>query len=125
MLRACNRVLKPGAPLAFYVVAVSDGLSSGDTARAIEAGPPHVDARASYRELVEAAGFVDVEVVDVTDDYAATMSKAIRMRGEASVELGELIGSDRYVEGQASRRRELDAIRGGLLRRFLISTARP
>lgn len=125
MLRACQRVLKPGAPLAFFVVTIADGLSRHGVERAIEAGPEYVEAGPGYRALVEEAGFAAVEIVDVSDEYAATLSDSIRARDAEAAELKELVGADVFAEGQASRREELAAVHNRLLRRHLISAVRP
>lgn len=125
MLRACHRVLKPGAPLAFFVVAAADGLSPRDLERAIAAGPLYVEARPGYAMLVEEAGFGRAEIVDVTDEYAVTLSDAIRVRDAEAAELEVLLGADVFAEGQASRRRELKAVENRLLKRYLIRAVRP
>lgn len=126
MLRACHRVLKRGAPLALFVVAVADGLSARGIARAVASGPPHVDAGAAgYRALMESAGFADVEVVDVTEAYEVTLSASIRARDTERSVLEDLLGVDEFAEGQSSRREELAAVHDGLLRRHLITTLRP
>jgi len=121
VLRACNRVLRPGAPLAFFVVTVADGVSARD----IEAGPEYIDAESGYMPLMTAAGFNNVELVKVTDEYAATLSDSIRARDTESAELEDLLGADEFVEGQTSRRQELAAVHDGLLVRYLISAVRP
>ena len=124
MLRACRRVLKAGAPLAFFVVVPAAGLSSRDIERAVEAGPAHVEAGPGYAALLRQAGFADIEIVDVTDEYALTLSESIRVREVEATQLRDLIGMDVFAEGQADRRRELTAINDGLLQRHLISAAR-
>lgn len=123
MLRAANRVLIPGSRLACFVVAVADGLCAADRVRAIEAGPESVEAGPGYPSLMEDAGFVDVKIVDVTADYATTLSQSITARDVERPDLEELLGPDRFAEGQASRRRELEAVNAGLLRRYLITGA--
>lgn len=124
MLRACGRVLKRGALLSFFVVAVADGLSAQDTARAIGAGPEFVDAESAYPLLLAAAGFDNVELVEVTDEYAATLSDSIRARDAESAELEDLLGADEFAESQSSRGQELAAVHDGLLRRYLILAVR-
>ena len=125
MLRACHRVLKPGAHLSYFVVAVADELDDGDTARAIESGPVFVAAVSGYPELTVAAGFDGVDLVDVTDEYAVTLSESIRARDAEAAELQDLLGAAEFAEGQSSRRLELAAVHDGLLRRLLISAVRP
>ena len=118
-------VLKSGAPLAFFVVAPAAGLSPCEIERTVEAGPAHVEAGPGYAVLLRQAGFADVGIVDVTDEYALTLSASIRAREVEVTQLGDLIGMDVFAEGQAGRRRELAAIHDGLLQRHLVSAARP
>lgn len=124
MLRACHSVLKPGASLVFFVVAVADGLRPRDLERAIAAGPPFVEAGPGHSALIEEAGFGRAEIVDVTDEYVVTLSDSIRVRDAEAADLKGLLGADVFAEGQASRRRELDAVANGLLKRYLISAVR-
>jgi hypothetical protein len=124
VLRACRRVLKAGAPFAFFVVVTAAGLSSRDIERAVEAGPAYVEAGPGYPVFLRQAGFADIEIVDVTDEYALTLSESIRVREVEATQLRDLIGMDVFAEGQADRRRELTAINDGLLQRHLISAAR-
>ena len=125
MLRACRRVLKKDVPLAFFVVALADGLSARQTERGIEAGPPHADAGPGYGLLLREAGFSDIELVDVTDEYADTLTKSILVRESEANQLVDLIGEDMFTESQARRRSELDAVHSGILRRHLVSAVRP
>lgn len=125
MLRACTRVLKPGAPVAFFAVALADGLSAADRSRAVGAGPDFVDAEPGYPALMQSAGYADVALEDLSNVYAATLADEIRVRDAESVTLRDLVGADQFAEGQALRRRELAAIHDGLLRRVLITAVRP
>ncbi len=124
MLRACRRVLEPGSPLAFYAVTTADGLTPDEVARALEAGPDHADPGPGYRALMETAGFTNVVIDDVTDEYDVTLSESIRARDEESAALIDLVGADVFAEGRASREQELAAIHDGLLRRYLVSGRR-
>jgi len=85
----------------------------------------YVDAGPGYPSLLEAAGFVNAKVVDVTADYAVTLSDSIRARNNDRRQLEQLLSVDEYAEGQSSRRQELAAIQNGLLRRYLISASAP
>jgi len=125
VLRACNRVLKPGAPLAVFAVATSQGLTDMEKSRAIDAGPPHVATESSYPELLETSGFVDCEMVDLTDEYAATLSESIEIRDAEKAALVQVIGLSDFTEGQQLRRAELEAVADGLLLRYLVTARKP
>lgn len=68
-----------------------------------------------------AAGFDDVELVDVSDQYLVTLSAWIAARDAESAALEPLLGVAEFAEGQESRLLEAAAIREGLLRRYLVS----
>lgn len=92
---------------------------------AMEAGPPHLEAGPGYAALLNQAGFASVEIVDVTDEYASTLSRSIRIRETEATQLEDLVGIDVFTEGQAGRRQELAAVNNGLVERHLISAIRP
>jgi len=80
-------------------------------------GPPAVALRTSYPSLLRSAGFTDVDVVDLTDEYRATQRRwldATERHGEA---LRAALGDDTVDDGLLRRRRTLDAIDEGLLAR--------
>ncbi len=76
-----------------------------------------MDAPAPYGELVEQAGFDDIEELDVTAAYRATAVK----RQEATVELESglraALGDEVYEERRANRTASLAAIEAGELGR--------
>ena len=125
MLRACHRVLKRGGILSYVVIAIADRLSPDEIATAIEAGPPRVDAGPGYPELMATAGFVDLDVSDVTADYLTTLSAWVREWDAESAALIPIVGAEEFAEQQATRRGAVAAIERGLLRRYLLTGTRP
>ncbi len=93
--------------------------------RALSAGPRAVSTRRrSYRELLTAAGFEAIEVVDLTDDYRETLGLLVHHQELHAEELGRLSGVESFEERQAELQKALAAIDEGLLRRSLC-LARP
>ena len=125
MLRACNRVLKPGGVISFGVIAVADGLSDKQVARAVGAGPAQVEAGPGYPALMAAAGFEDVEVIDVSEEYLSTCAAWVSERDAESAELERVIGRDELAERQAGLRLAIETTKEGLLKRYLISAGSP
>lgn len=125
MLRACNRVLKPGGIIASFVIAVTYGLTDRETARAIEAGPSHVEAGPGYRALMVAAGFETVTETDITDDFLRTSLSWVREWDADAAEISPIMGADAFADHQADRRRAIESIERGLLRRYLIGGRKP
>jgi len=125
VLRATSRVLKSGGLLSFLVIAVANGLSAAETNIALDAGPEHIDAGPGYPALMEAAGFEDIQVVDVTDEYMVTLTGWIREWEADSSELEQLMGIAEFAERQKRRSQAIASARDGLLQRYLISAIRP
>lgn len=111
--------------MSFLVIAVADRLSTEETDRALDAGPAHVEAGDGYPFLLQAVGFEDVELLDVTDEYLATLAAWAREWDTESPELEQLIGTDQFAAHQSRRRKALKTVQDGLLRRYLITAVRP
>jgi hypothetical protein len=93
-------------------------LGEADYRRALAVGPRAVSTRRrSYRELLTAAGFEAIEVVDLTDDYRETLDLLSHHQELHAEELGELSGVESFEERQAELREALAAIDEGLLKR--------
>ncbi len=97
MLRACRALLHPLGRLAFMAIHPAPGLGEADTRRALIAGPRAVSTRRrSYGELLTAAGFEAIEVVDLTDDYRETLGLLIHHQELHAEELGRLSGVESF-----------------------------
>ncbi len=126
VLRACRRVVRDGGSMAFTVISPAPGLSPADYARAVEIGPPFVETAAGYPTMLRQAGWDITEHLDVTAEYGETVRCLLRAEEARAAGLSELIGDAAYSEKLAGRRRNIQAIEGGLLRRelFAATTAR-
>jgi len=111
--------------MCFAVIAVADNLSSAEIVAASEAGPPYVAAGSTYSELMATAGFEHTELIEVSGEYRATLRAWVREWDVESIDLGRVVGCANFAEQQRNRRRAIDATRKGLLRRYVISAARP
>jgi cyclopropane fatty-acyl-phospholipid synthase-like methyltransferase len=125
VLRACHRLLRPGGRLAFTTIHVADDLDARRHRQAVRAGPPQVATRRPYPELVAQAGFADVAVIDVTEDYARTQRVWLEANESRAADVRRLISDKEFAAAQADRRYAQTAIDEGLLRRSLITAARP
>ncbi len=84
--------------MSFLAIAVADCLSAEETDRVLDAGPEHIAAGDGYPFLLQAVGFEDVELIDVTDEYLVTLAAWIREWDTESTELEQLIGTDHFAE---------------------------
>ena len=126
MLRAVHRVLRPGAGFCFFVIANTNPLTDADRAKlARRQGNDHVETPAPYDRLMEDAGFVDIELVDVTRQYAETTNKWKQAWEEDARSFINLIGEDEYL--RKIRNRELDTafVEQGLLSRYRVYGVKP
>ena len=123
MLRELKRLLRPGGRLAYTTIYVTPGLPPAQHRRARRAGPPAVATRSGQMRLLAAAGFVDIDELDVTAEFAQT-SRAWLAASEANAEeLAALQSTAGFEQRQRGRRVHLLAIEDGLLRRGLFSAS--
>jgi len=103
---------------------VAPGLSKSDHRIAVRRGPRAVRTTRPVGVLMEAAGFVDVEVTDFTDDFLRVAKAWEREFAIHEQALRPILG-DEWDERQTDRRGMIDAIDRGWLRRILVTAAAP
>jgi cyclopropane fatty-acyl-phospholipid synthase-like methyltransferase len=124
LLRACRTLLRPGGRMAYTTIYVAPGLERSDHRRAVSAGPWQVSARRPYGEMTEQAGFTGIVEIDVTDEYATTQQAWFDAHEARADDVRTLSSEEDFALAQADRRRALDAIRRGWLRRCIIVATR-
>ncbi len=121
VLRACRRVIRSGGRMVFSVISVAPGLSSADHERAVESGPPFVEAPAPYPTMLRQAGWEITDRVDLTAEYAETTRRLLREEETRADELKELLGKAEFSERLAGRRTSIRVLEDGLIRRELFA----
>jgi hypothetical protein len=124
VLRASRRRLRPGGRTAFFTIHPTPGLSPRLRRRAHRDGPVAVASRLSGRELLERAGFVDVEETDCTAEFVTVAQAWVDQFEDHRDALAEVLGADEFDRRQTERRIQLQAVRDGLLRRSLLLATR-
>ena len=124
MLRATHGLLKPGGRIGYYTILIAPGLSERDYKRASLIGPPAVAGRREQKELLETAGFVDVEETDVTPAYLETARAWLEQRALHEDELRRVYGEEEFAQKEIDSETTLVAIEAGLLRRSLLTAKR-
>lgn len=122
MLRAAYRILRPGGTAAFAVIALAEGVER--SALHEDAGPPHPETDEGYPLLMERAGFVDVDCIDVSAEYLETTTGWLNGWESEAYELRKLVGIDAFDLQQGRRRQHVSAIERGQLLRYLVSGRR-
>ena len=125
MLRACRRILIPGGRTAFLTISASPGLSKRDHRLAVRLGPRAVASSRAQSELVSAAGFVNVEEIDVTEEFLQTARRWLRFSREFEPALRASVGDDVFDEQLIDRAEMVTAIEQGLLSRSLLVGVAP
>ena len=76
-------------------------------------------------DLLDAAGFVDVEVIDLTMEFLETARGWYEHTSELERELRATAGDAAFDEQQADRKEMVTALEEGLLCRALLVAAKP
>jgi hypothetical protein len=125
VLRASRRLLQPGGRTAYFTIFPAPELSKRDHRRAVLLGPRAVRSSKDQADLLEAAGFVQIEVMDMTQDFLETARRWLTHASELDGELRSALGDVLFDEQQADRRSLITAVEEGLLCRALFVGTRP
>jgi hypothetical protein len=124
VLRALKQLLRPGERIAYTTIFVTPGLDPIRRRRARRSGPRAVGSRSDQRQLLVSAGFTDIEVLDLTPEWARTARSWLAGWTANEAELTRLESPASFAQRQRERQTQLRAIDDGLLRRALFSAAR-
>jgi hypothetical protein len=115
-------MLRPGGRTAYLTIVVSPGLSKSQRRIAVRLGPRAITSTRPLDVLMEAAGFGDVSVTDVTEEFLETarawQSESFSHEEELRVTLG-----DEFDERAVDRADLIRGVRDGMLRRVLVTGA--
>jgi hypothetical protein len=88
-------------------------------------GPRAVSSDREPWDLLDAAGLVDVEVIDLTRAFLETARGWYDHTAELERELRVTVGDAEFDQQQTDRRETVTAIEEGLLSRALLIAAKP
>ena len=111
--------------MAFQVIHTAPNLTEGELRRAHQSGPWAVSSPHAPDELMRRAGFVDIALIDQTDQFRTTGTAWIREWDEHRDELVALYGQAEFDTRQQDRSVQRQAIDDGLLQRSLVVGRRP
>jgi hypothetical protein len=124
VLRALKQLIRPGGRIAYTTIFVTPGLEPKRRRRAQRSGPRAVASRSGQRRLLASAGFTEIDVVDLTTEWASTARGWLDGWSANEAELTALDSAATFAQRQRERRTQLHAIEDGLLRRGLFSATR-
>jgi hypothetical protein len=105
--------------MAAFVIHTPPGLSRTDLDRAADLGPSLVASDAPLGELLESAGFENVQEYDLTAAFEEACETILHLRDEMEDELRRAEGDPEFEEQCQKKRGLLEGIRLGVLRRTL------
>jgi hypothetical protein len=111
--------------MAFLVIHTAPGLSKGERHRAHESGPWAVSSPHPPGQLMRRAGFVDVAVIDQSEQFRRTGAAWIHEWDSHRDELVALYGQAEFDTRQQERSMQQQATEDGLLQRSLVVGRRP
>jgi len=114
MLNECRRIASDGANMLFSVIAIAQDLSTTKHRRAVDAGPPFVDAPKAYADLLADSGWQLIKHIDVTSEHRKSLSALVKAFDE-SAGLAKALGRDAISESRKNRLEQIAVIDSGLL----------
>lgn len=121
MLRALHSALKPDGRLGLYVIATSEAITETDRALlARRDGNDHVEAPLPYDEMLSQAGFVDIDLTDVSAEFVNTLAGWKREWEAEADSLIEVFGEAEFTRKLENRRLDIAHTEAGLLRRYRV-----
>jgi ubiquinone/menaquinone biosynthesis C-methylase UbiE len=124
VLQECRRVVRADGRMVFTVISIAPGLSPEDYQRALQAGPLFKETAVGYPTMLEQTGWRITRHADLTFDYAKAAHRMLREEEARAQALVRIFGEAEFSDLLARRRRTVQALDQGLLRRELIA-ARP
>lgn len=125
-MRATQAVLKPGARACFYTITSRPGLTPAERERLHRRdGYEHAESEIPYDEMMDMAGFTDIELTDVTPGYLDTLIEWRRAWSVDEARLRDLLGDDEFDRRVGNRSLDIDNVRAGILRRYRALGVKP
>jgi ubiquinone/menaquinone biosynthesis C-methylase UbiE len=117
VLHECMRVIRRRGRMVFSVISIAPGLSGPDHARAVDSGPPFVDAEYGYGELLERSGWLEIDRIDVSAAYEKTGRQYLHEIEVRAGEMCALLGEAGFSELLEKRQKNIKAVAEGIVRR--------
>lgn len=125
-MRAIYSVLKPGGRHCYFVIGTDGALGDLERGRlALRDGSEFVESPIPYDMLMEQAGFIDVETVDVSAEYAETLHAWRRTMLADAETLNDLLGESEFERRLQNRTYDIEHVEDGLTRRWRCSGVKP
>ena len=107
--------------MAFTVISIAPSLSPADYKLALDAGAPFKETGVGYPKMLEQTGWGITHHLDLTVEYAQAARHMLREEEARAEALSRLLGDAEFSEKLRRRRKTVQALDRGLLRRELIA----
>lgn len=121
VLQECRRVIRVGGRMAFTVISAAPSLSSADYRIALDAGPRFMETAVGYPKMLEQTGWTITHHLDLTVAYARAARHRLREEEARAEALTRLLGDAEFSDRLERKRKTVQALDAGLLRRELIA----
>ena len=117
-------MLKPGGRIGYFNIFITHEIPEQERRRYGRESPWRY-TRAEQQALLRSADFVRIEEQDVTDEYLRIQRALYEANERHARSLRRVQGAAQFEERQMNRRRTLEQIERGVLRRSLLLAAKP
>lgn len=125
MLRATRRLLRKGGRTALFTIYMPHDVPEAERRRARAASGRYGYSRAEHAQLMRSAGFAQVEEIDRTPEYLATVHAWHDRYEEHRAELIALTSRVAFEQRQKDRRKAIAGVEAGHLQRVLLLGVNP
>jgi len=116
-LRECRRVIAGAGRMVFSALTVAPDLSPGDSDRALSLGPPFLGSETDYPTMLRQTGWEPTNHADQTGKFFDAVRAMLAQEESHAKELTELLGEAAYAERLSSRRKRIEGLELGFIRR--------
>ena len=117
MLSECKRVLHTSGQMLFSVISIKPGISGSDYLRAVEAGPPFIEVKSAYENLLADCGWKIMERLDVSEEHARSLEALVENMTVREAEMAAALGQEELMDQKQRRMVQIAVIRAGLMQR--------
>ena len=117
-------MLNPGGRIAYFNIFITHEIAEDARRRIGKVAPHGVYTRAEQQGLLRTAGFVRIQETEVTDEYLRVQRALCEANERHARSLRRVLGKQEFEERQTGRRRTLQGIEAGVLKRSLFVAER-
>ena len=115
----CRRTIREDGIMVFSVLLITAGLSEADHVHAIACGPPYIDAPADYPTMIAETGWEQTDHADLTEKFYDSVRDLLAQEEKNTDALIGLFGETAHSDRLTSRRKRIEGLEAGLIKREL------